>query len=96
LLPASNQELPKKGFNAPLALWMRNRLDAYFDQNLTRPAVERQRVQNWDYQEQLRAEHRGAKRGNSHELFAVLMFDVWYRKYFPGQRSILARAGRTQ
>jgi asparagine synthase (glutamine-hydrolysing) len=82
LLPESNRGLPKKGFNAPLAVWMRDRLDGYFGRYLTRPAVERQKIFRWDSLERLRAEHRAGKRDHSHDLFAVVMFDAWYRKYF--------------
>jgi asparagine synthase (glutamine-hydrolysing) len=82
LLPESNSRLPKKGFNAPLALWMRKRLDTYFDQYMSRPAVEKQEILNWDYLQRLRADHRDGRRDNSYPLFGVLMFDVWYRKYF--------------
>lgn len=83
LLPPANQGLPKKGFNAPLALWVRDRLDGYFDRYLTPQAAQRQGVFNWDALQRLRAEHRTGKRDRSYELFAVLMFDMWYRKYFP-------------
>jgi len=55
-LPASNSRLPKKGFNAPLALWMRERLDAYFDQHMSRPAVEKQEILNWNYLQRLHAD----------------------------------------
>jgi hypothetical protein len=29
----------------------------------------------------LRAEHASGRRDNAHELFSVIMFDQWYRKY---------------
>jgi asparagine synthase (glutamine-hydrolysing) len=82
LLPESNSHLPKKGFNAPLALWMRERLDTYFDRHMSRPAVENQGILNWDYLQRLRGDHRDGRRDNSYPLFGILMFDVWYRKYF--------------
>ena len=82
LLPESNRRLPKKGFNAPLALWMRERLDTYFDQHMSRQALEKQGILNWDYLQRLRADHRDGRRDNSYPLFGLLMFNVWYRKYF--------------
>jgi asparagine synthase (glutamine-hydrolysing) len=82
LLPEANQQLPKKGFNAPLAVWMRSRLDRYFDEHMSRAAVARQGVLNWDYLQLLRQQHRSGKRDNSYELFAILTFDAWYSKYF--------------
>ncbi len=82
LLPECNQQLPKKGFNAPLAVWMRNHLDSYFDRHMSRAAVARQGILNWDYLQLLRQQHRSGKRDNSYELFAILTFDAWYTKYF--------------
>ena len=82
LLPEANSRLPKKGFNVPLALWMRERLDTYFDQHMSRPGVEKQGILNWDYLQRLRADHQDGRRDNSYPLFGILMFDVWYRKYF--------------
>jgi asparagine synthase (glutamine-hydrolysing) len=81
LLPESNRRLPKKGFNAPLAVWMRDRLDGYFDQYMSRAEVERNGILNWDYLQGLRQEHRVGARDKSYELFSILMFDAWYRRY---------------
>jgi len=82
LLPECNHQLPKKGFNAPLAVWMRSHLDSYFDEHMSRAAVERQGILNWDYLQLLRQQHRSGKRDNSYELFSILTFDAWHRKYF--------------
>jgi asparagine synthase (glutamine-hydrolysing) len=81
LLPEANQQLPKKGFNAPLAQWMTTHLDSYFDRLMTKEEVTRQGLLNWDHIQLLRSQHRMGKRDNSYELFSILMFDVWYRKY---------------
>jgi asparagine synthase (glutamine-hydrolysing) len=81
LLPEANKRLPKKGFNAPLAVWMRDRLDRYFDAHLGRARVQQQGIFNWDYLRALRSQHQAGERDNSYELFSILMFDVWYRKY---------------
>lgn len=81
LLPDANRKAPKKGFNVPLAIWMRDRLDRYFDHSMSRAEVERQAIFNWEYIQLLRDQHRAGKRDNSYELFSIIMFDVWYRKY---------------
>ena len=81
LLPELNQRAPKKGFNVPLAIWMRDRLDHYFDRHMGRAEIERQGILNWDYIQLLRQHHRTGKRDVSYELFSIIMFDVWYRKY---------------
>lgn len=84
LIPPENLTAPKKGFNVPLGSWMRNKLDRYFDELLPRDYVRREGIFDHDYIQQLREEHRRGRRDNAYELFAVLIFDTWYRKYITG------------
>jgi len=81
LLPGVDRQAPKKGFNVPLAIWMRDHLDPYFDRYLGRAEVERQGIFDWEYIQLLRHQHRNGKWDNSYELFAIIMFDMWHRKY---------------
>ena len=81
LLPEANRKAAKKGFNFPLAVWMRDYLDPYFDQYMSQEEVKRHGLFNWDYIQTLRHQHRAGKRDGSYELFSLVMFDVWYRKY---------------
>lgn len=81
LLPEVCRSAPKKGFNAPLAVWMRDRLDGYFDRCLSRREVEQQGILDWDHIQTLRQQHRTGRYDNSYPLFSIIMFDVWYRKY---------------
>ena len=81
LIPAANRRADKRGFNVPLGNWMRTRFDKFFDDRLPRQYVEREGIFNHDYITHLRDEHRRGRRDNAYELFAVLMFDTWYRKY---------------
>ena len=91
--PAEVRHAPKRGFNAPLALWARKLFDPYFDASLLRSHPLRKRLGDdvgaaWNdgildlnFVQQLRLQHRQGKRDNSHELFACILFDVWWRKY---------------
>jgi asparagine synthase (glutamine-hydrolysing) len=81
LIPPRILSGKKRGFCPPLALWMRKGLDDYFDSYLSRDYVKRQGFFNWDYIQFLRQQHKHGKRDNSMELFGIIMFDVWYRKY---------------
>jgi asparagine synthase (glutamine-hydrolysing) len=81
LIPAENQRVPKKGFNVPLGNWMRTKLDHYFDELLPRDYVQREGIFQYEAIAQLREEHQRGQRDNAYELFAILMFDTWYRKY---------------
>jgi asparagine synthase (glutamine-hydrolysing) len=81
LLPDFNHHAPKKGFNVPLAVWMREPLDRFFDRHMKQADLERQGIFNWECIQLLREQHRSGKRNNSYELFSLIMFEVWYRKY---------------
>lgn len=81
LIPEENLHVPKKGFNVPLGVWMRTKLDRYFEERLPRSYVEHEGIFSYEYLQQLREQHRRGERDNAYELFAVLMFDTWYRKY---------------
>jgi asparagine synthase (glutamine-hydrolysing) len=83
LLPAENVG-PKKGFNFPLATWMRDRFDSYFERQMTRESVQRNGLFNWDYIQTLRQQHRTGKKDNSYPLFSLIMFDAWQQKYMDG------------
>ncbi|MCU1265051.1 MAG: Asparagine synthase [Acidobacteria bacterium] len=84
LLPTANAKAPKRGFNFPLAVWMRDYFDKYFDAYMGREEMKRQGILDWEYIQLLRAEHRAGKNDNSYPLFSLIMFDIWYRKYISG------------
>jgi asparagine synthase (glutamine-hydrolysing) len=88
LLPQQIRRSPKKGFNAPLPIWMRDNLDPYFDLHMPRSRMDGQGIFDWEYLQQLREEHRRGRRDNSYELFSVLMFDVWHRRYMEGEEAV--------
>lgn len=84
---------PKRGFNAPLAHWIVTVFDSYFEasQSLGHPLRRkmgddvgiswREGILNWNFIDRLRQQHRAGQRDNSYELFACIVFDVWWRKY---------------
>jgi asparagine synthase (glutamine-hydrolysing) len=91
--PPGARHAPKRGFNAPLALWTGKLLEPYFDASLRGSHPLRKRLGDdigaaWNdgildlnFIQQLRLQHRLGTRDNSHELFACILFDVWWRKY---------------
>jgi asparagine synthase (glutamine-hydrolysing) len=84
LLPPANAKVPKKGFNFPLAVWMRDHFDKYFDAYMGADELKKQGILDWNYIQLLREQHRLGKSDNSYPLFSLIMFDVWYRKYILG------------
>lgn len=94
--PPAARKAPKRGFNAPLAHWILTVFDKYFEASCVPihrlkdqlgediGASWREGILDWNFIQQLREQHRRGKRDNSYELFAVIMFDVWWRKYITG------------
>jgi asparagine synthase (glutamine-hydrolysing) len=89
-LPADLLDAPKRGFCPPIAAWMAGPLDAYFDRVMTRRDVVKQGIFSWEEIQRLRLQHKARERDNGMELFGILMFNVWHRRY------ILNEAGRPE
>jgi asparagine synthase (glutamine-hydrolysing) len=88
MFPPAAAKLPKRGFNAPLALYMRD-LDAYFDA----PGPLRDRfggnigttwrngILDREVIELLRAGHRSGRADNAYALFGIMVFDRWFAEH---------------
>jgi asparagine synthase (glutamine-hydrolysing) len=99
--PPEVRNAPKRGFNAPLALWAGQLFDPYFDASLNAAHPLRKRLGDdigaaWNdgildlsFVQRLRVQHRQGKRDNAHELFACILFDVWWRKYIKKSQPIV-------
>jgi asparagine synthase (glutamine-hydrolysing) len=91
--PPEARDAPKRGFNAPLGQWYERLLDPYFDAagSSSNPlqkqfgedvgAAWRDGILDFGFIQRLRNLHRQGTRDCSHELFACIIFDVWWRKY---------------
>lgn len=84
LLPGETSRAPKRGFNFPLAVWMRDKFDSYFETEMNQSEVAKFGLFKWEFIHSLRQQHREGKKDNSYPLFSLIMFDVWYRKYIVG------------
>jgi asparagine synthase (glutamine-hydrolysing) len=78
-LPPHILRARKKGFNPPLAQWIRGPLDALFDAEETRRF--REDIVNEDALTSMRLGHRRGVEDYSHELLSVLAAASWYRKW---------------
>jgi asparagine synthase (glutamine-hydrolysing) len=91
--PPEARKAPKRGFNAPLGQWIGPLFDNYFQEpgraiGKSKPQFGddsgsswREGILDFDFIRKLQAEHRQGKGDRSHELFACIVFDVWWRKY---------------
>jgi len=90
--PSTARDAPKRGFNAPLAHWILRVFDSYFDRSprfrdwlgADVGATWQEGTLDWAFIQDLRGQHRRGTRDNSYELFSIIMFDVWWRKYVKG------------
>jgi len=94
--PSAALKAPKRGFNVPLAQWILRTLDDYFEagSRSAHPLKDmlgqdigitwREGIIDFSVVQQLRDQFRQGKRDNSYKLFAVIMFDVWWRTYIDG------------
>lgn len=92
---------PKRGFNAPLGRWISQLFDPYFEASAgsSHPlrkklgedvgASWRDGILDFGFIQRLRSQHRHGQRDNSHELFACVMFDVWWRKYIKNTQPLV-------
>jgi len=85
LLPHSVQSAPKKGFIAPLGIWLKESLDSYFDQFMDVSRTNAHGIFDWNCIQELRHKHSSGACDYSTELFSIMMFDAWYRQYILGE-----------
>lgn len=81
MLPDELFNLPKKGFNPPISHWIEKHFNFYFEKILTSSYIEKQGIFNHDYISTLRKQHKSRVKDNGMELFSIIMFDSWYKKY---------------
>ncbi len=81
VLPADIVRAPKKGFNAPLARWLRTSLRPLVEAYLSPDVVRRQGYLREDEVSRLTRRHLSAQEDHSRELWAVLVLTMWAEKY---------------
>ena len=84
-LPQSIRSAPKKGFVAPLGIWLKEGLDSYFEQYMDSSRTSAHGIFDWNYIQELRHRHSSGAVDYSTELFSIMMFDAWYRQYILGE-----------
>jgi asparagine synthase (glutamine-hydrolysing) len=72
---------PKKGFGIPVGKWIRDEFKPVVDELLSESFVKRQGIFNWVYINNLLSEHMSQKVDRRKELWTILMFQWWWRKF---------------
>lgn len=87
LMPAEMVERPKKGFAAPIGDWFRGPLGDRFTELVLAPDAASRAHLDISVAAGLLAEHRARHAEHGHQLWALLMFETWARRWATGARA---------
>jgi asparagine synthase (glutamine-hydrolysing) len=84
LLPREIIEGKKRGFSAPIGLWLRNELQPLAREVLSPAAVRRQGFFRPETVGRLIDDHAAGRADNSRKIWALLTFALWFERYGAG------------
>jgi asparagine synthase (glutamine-hydrolysing) len=73
---------PKKGFGIPVGKWLKQDFKPVADELLCESFVRQQGLFRWEYIKDLIDQHHTGKVDRRKELWTLLMFQWWWRKFF--------------
>jgi asparagine synthase (glutamine-hydrolysing) len=79
-LPKDILARPKRGFNPPLEYWLQRKLPEYAAEHHMLETLSESGYINADYVRELIAAHRRAQADYSRQLWALLVFAIWWRR----------------
>jgi asparagine synthase (glutamine-hydrolysing) len=82
LLPPGITERPKEGFVLPIFDWMVGKLKDYTFDILSRERLRKHRLLNTEKVEQILRDYYLGDRNNPAKIWNVMMFQLWWEKYF--------------
>lgn len=91
-LPAEIVYRPKQGFNVPMKLWMRGELREFVGDSLASARLMERGLYRRGALTALLDTHLSGQKDVSNKLFAVLMLELWYARFFD-RRSEYAACG---
>jgi asparagine synthase (glutamine-hydrolysing) len=84
-LPASILHRKKRGFGAPMGAWLKQELAPLMSGVLSREAVERRGLLNWDVVQRTVEMHNANRADHTDHLLSLLNFEIWARIYLDGR-----------
>lgn len=87
LLPSAVLQGPKKGFAIPIAAWLRGELEPFAREALSPEVFRRQGFFRPDAGTALLDAHLARRDDYSRQLWALLMFSLWFDRYGSGARA---------
>lgn len=80
-VPKELVERPKMGFSVPISQWIRNELQAYTRELLDEQFVQKQGLFDSRQITKTLNEHNSSKFDHGKKIWALLMFQAWYKSY---------------
>ncbi len=80
-LPRRTLARPKKGFGIPVAKWLRHEFKGVLEELVCEEYIKRQGIFLWPYVQKLLSEHAERRVDRRKELWTLLMFQCWWRKF---------------
>ena len=90
LLPPSILDRKKQGFGVPLGVWFRGGLTDVFSDVLRSPTARQRGYFEWAFVNRLIEEQLSGKRDHTWQLWQLLVFELWHRRYI--DRAVSAAA----
>jgi asparagine synthase (glutamine-hydrolysing) len=81
LIPAEILDRPKQGFGMPLEEWINRQLRDQIRETLREPRTRQRGYVRSDYVDLILDEHRKGRRDHSQPLWALLILELWHRRY---------------
>jgi len=81
LIPSEILDRPKQGFGIPLEEWINRQLRDQIRDTLREPRTRQRGYVNSDYVDLILDEHHKGRRDHSFSLWALLILELWHRRY---------------
>lgn len=82
LLPPALHKRPKQGFEMPIGAWLRKELRFMIDEYLSEAVIQKQGFFHYPVIKGLISDHMGERRDTSWQLWNLIVFQHWYKRYF--------------
>jgi len=82
-LPRAILTRKKEGFSIPMKNWLRRELRPMMEEALSPQRIRREGLFNAAYIEQLKTDHLNGVANHSHQLWALMIFEIWRNIYLP-------------
>ena len=81
LLPAENIRRPKEGFSIPMKHWLRKELRELMQDHLSESRIREAGFFNPEAVQKMISAHLAGRKNFSHQLWALLVFEIWRESY---------------